>query len=183
MQIHVNHTTRPEPQPAAARERTGRSSEPPARPARADTVSLGTGRTAAPTYAPGALGGTGDTLRFETLRQLVVSLLGEQGVATRIAAGETPIDLAAITPAEAEELIGVDGYFGVEQTADRIFRFAVDVAGGDPARLDAIKEGIDRGFAEAKEALGDWLPDISYATYDAVMAKLDQWAAGTAVVV
>ena len=101
MQIHVNHTTRPEPQPAAARERTGRSSEPPARPAQADTVSLGTGRTAAPTYAPGALGGTGDTLRFETLRQLVVSLLGEQGVATRIAAGETPIDLAAITPAEA----------------------------------------------------------------------------------
>ena len=66
MQIHVNHTTRPEPQPAAARERTGRSSEPPARPAQADTVSLGTGRTAAPTYAPGALGGTGDTLRFET---------------------------------------------------------------------------------------------------------------------
>jgi hypothetical protein len=31
--------------------------------------------------------------------------------------------------------------------------------------------------------LGDWLPDISYATYDAVMAKLDQWATGTAVVV
>ena len=90
---------------------------------------------------------------------------------------------AAITPAEAEELIGADGYFGVEQTAERIFQFAVGVAGNDPARLDAIKAGIDRGFAEAKEALGDWLPEISYATYDAVLAKLDEWAAGTTAVV
>ena len=85
--------------------------------------------------------------------------------------------------AEAEALVGADGYFGVEQTAERIFQFAVGVAGNDPARLDAIKAGIDRGFAEAKEALGDWLPEISYATYDAVLAKLDEWAAGTTAVV
>ena len=91
--------------------------------------------------------------------------------------------LAPSTPAEAEALVGADGYFGVEQTAERIFQFAVGVAGNDPARLDAIKAGIDRGFAEAKEALGDWLPGISYATYDAVLAKLDEWAAGTTAVV
>ncbi len=113
----------------------------------------------------------------------MASLLGKQGVDTKIAAGESGIDLAAITPAEAEALVGADGYFGVEQTAERIFQFAVGVAGNDPARLDAIKAGIDRGFAEAKEALGDWLPEISYATYDAVLAKLDEWAAGTTAVV
>ena len=185
MQINVNHTTRLEHQ-AAARERVGRSNGPPApsnRPKHADSVNLGSNPAAAPTYAPAVHGGNSETLRFETLRQLVASLLGKQGVDTKIAAGESGIDLAAITPAEAEALVGADGYCGVEQTAERIFQFAVGVAGNDPARLDAIKAGIDRGFAEAKEALGDWLPEISYATYDAVLAKLDEWAAGTTAVV
>jgi hypothetical protein len=50
------------------------------------------------------------------------------------------------------------------------------IAGGDHSRLDAIKEGVEKGFNEALEAFGGWLPDISYDTYDAVMNKLDTWA-------
>ena len=70
----------------------------------------------------------------------------------------------------------------MEQTSDRIFQFATGIAGGDTSRIEAIKEGITRGFAEAKEAFGGWLPDISYDTYDAVMKKLDDWVAESNVV-
>jgi hypothetical protein len=114
---------------------------------------------------------------YEKLRNYVTSLLKDQGLNTKIATDDATIDLETIDPDQARALIGEDGYFGVEQTSDRIFKFAVGIAAGDASRIDAIREGIDQGFAEAKKAFGDWLPDISYATYDAVMGKLDNWVA------
>jgi hypothetical protein len=116
------------------------------------------------------------------LQKLVAKLLKEQGIDTKIAIGETETDIAAISPEEAQELVSDDGYFGVKQTSERIFQFAVGIAGGDPSRIEAIKEGIDKGFAEAKEAFGGWLPDISFDTYDAVMKKLDDWVAESGAV-
>ncbi|MCL2458328.1 MAG: hypothetical protein FWF31_05655 [Desulfobulbus sp.] len=144
-----------------------------------DTVSLRNESTLAVTYSGNMQIPSNDEARFSMLRNLVINLLQEQGINTKIAIGDSQIDLSTVTPAQAQELLSEDGYFGVEKTSDRIFQFAVGIAGGDPARIDAIKAGIDKGFAEAKKAFGDWLPDISYATYDAVMQKLDKWVADT----
>jgi len=141
-----------------------------------DTISLRSESTLAVTYTGTMQLSASDESRYGMLRSLVANLLQEQGINTKIAIGDSEIDLAAVTPEQAQELVSEDGYFGVEQTSDRIFQFAIGIAGGDPSRLDAIKEGVDKGFAEAKKALGDWLPDISYDTYDAVMKKLDDWA-------
>jgi len=121
---------------------------------------------------------------FDLLRGLVLSMLKEQGIDFKIADGrdETPeIDISQLSQEEAQALIADDGYFGVEQTSDRIVDFAIAMAGGDTSRLAAIKEGVTKGFNEALEAFGGWLPDISYNTFDAVMNKLDSWAenAGT----
>jgi hypothetical protein len=116
---------------------------------------------------------------YEMLRRLVVSLLQEQGVDYSIATGDTTINLEQISQEEAQELVAEDGYFGVEQTSDRIVDFAIAIAGGDVGKLDAIKEGVEKGFNEAMEAFGGWLPDISHETLNAVMEKLDIWAADT----
>jgi len=145
----------------------------------ADTVSLRRESTLAVTYSGSMRLPAGDEARYGMLRSLVANLLNEQGINTKITVGDSEIDIAAVTPEEAQDLVSEDGYFGVEQTSERIFQFAVGIAGGDPSRIDAIKEGIDKGFAEAKKAFGDWLPDISYDTYDAVMQKLDDWVAGS----
>jgi len=124
---------------------------------------------------------------FDLLRGLVINMFKEQGLSLNIPTGNTEpgmeeISLEEITPQEAEQLIADDGYFGVEQTSDRIVEFAKGIAGGDPARIDAIKAGIDKGFNEAKQAFGDWLPDISYNTYDKVMEKLDDWVKNTTAI-
>jgi hypothetical protein len=124
---------------------------------------------------------------FDLLRGLVVNMLKEQGLSLTIPTGSTEpgmeeISFAEITPEEAEQLIADDGYFGVEQTSDRIVEFAIGIAGGDPSRIDAIKAGIDKGFSEAKQAFGDWLPEISYNTYDKVMEKLDDWVNNTTTI-
>ena len=63
-----------------------------------------------------------------------------------------------------------------EATSERIFQLAVGIAGGDPSKIDEIRQGIEKGFQGALEAFDGWLPEISYDTYDAVMAKLDTWA-------
>jgi hypothetical protein len=117
---------------------------------------------------------TGDG--FDLLRGLVVELLREQGIDYKVANGTEEIDLSQLGQEEAQALIADDGYFGVGQTSDRIANFAIALAGGDPSRLTVIKESVEQGFDEAMNALGNWLPDISYQTHDAIMEKLDAWA-------
>jgi hypothetical protein len=142
-----------------------------------DTISLRSESPKSVTYSGTMQMNASDTARYGMLQKLVANLLKEQGIDTKIATGNGNIDIATLTPGEAQKLVSDDGYFGVRQTSDRIFQFAIGIAGGDPSRIDAIKEGINKGFAEAKKAFGDWLPDISYQTYDAVMSKLDSWVA------
>jgi hypothetical protein len=118
---------------------------------------------------------------FDLLRGLVMNMFKEQGLTMKVLLGNEEtgvqeINLEEITQEEAAELVADDGYFGVEQTSDRIVDFAIGIAGGDPARIDAMKAGVEQGFNDALEAFGGWLPDISYNTYDAVMDKLDAWA-------
>ena len=115
---------------------------------------------------------------FDLLRGLVLNMLKEQGIDTKIATGQKDagIDISQLSQEEAQALIADDGYFGVEKTSDRIVDFAIAMAGGDPSRLAAIKEGVTKGFNEALNAFGGWLPEISYNTFDAVMNKLDSWA-------
>ncbi len=113
---------------------------------------------------------------YSTLREMLVGIMEEQGITTRIASGDTSIDFRDLTPEKARELISEDGYLGVEQTSERIVQFALSIANGDPNRLAEIKASIDKGFQMAAEALGGVLPDISMETYNAIMDKLDAWA-------
>jgi hypothetical protein len=113
---------------------------------------------------------------FDLLRGLVLNMLKEQGIDFKIANGDQEIDISKLTQKDAQALIADDGYFGVDKTSSRIVDFAIATAGGDPSKLAAIKEGVDKGFNEALKAFGGQLPDISYKTYDAVMEKLDAWA-------
>jgi hypothetical protein len=116
---------------------------------------------------------------YDLLRGLVMNILKDQGVELQVATDTGEIDLESLSQEDAQALIADDGYFGVEQTSDRIVQLAIGIAGGDVSRLDAIKEGVVQGFQEALDAFGGWLPDISYDTYDAVMKKLDEWAGVT----
>ncbi|MDY0191380.1 MAG: hypothetical protein RBR22_11665 [Desulfuromonas sp.] len=113
---------------------------------------------------------------YTMLRDLFAANLKEQGIATLVATNSGEINLESLTPEEATELISDDGYFSVDNTAKRIFDFAVGMAGNDTSRLDAIVGGIKDGFAEAEKAWGGTLPDISYATQDSLKTMLEEWS-------
>lgn len=149
----------------------------PETPNKSDSVSINYHQEVSMTYESSLTIQTGDTQdQFSLLRGLVTSMLKEQGIDFKVANGDQTVDISEISQEEAVELIAEDGYFGVDQTSDRIVDFAIAAAGGDISKLDAIKEGVEKGFDEAKEVFNGWLPDISYDTYDAVMEKLDAWA-------
>jgi anti-sigma28 factor (negative regulator of flagellin synthesis) len=118
-----------------------------------------------------------DTDNIAQLRDQITKVFSDQGMATQFKAGDQNVDLQQLTPEEAQKLVGEDGYFGVEKTSQRLADIAIGAAGGDVSKLDVMKKGLEQGLAGAKKAFGNWLPDISYATYDAAVKKLDAWAA------
>lgn len=90
-----------------------------------------------------------------------------------LANGDFEVD--ADTKAAATEAISENGYWGVNQTSDRILDFAKALAGNDPEKADAMLDAFKKGFKEATKAWGKTLPDISQKTYDAVLEKFDAW--------
>ncbi|MCR4610408.1 MAG: hypothetical protein K5644_00770 [Lachnospiraceae bacterium] len=94
-----------------------------------------------------------------------------------LASGDFTVD--AETKANAQAAIAEDGYWGVNQTSDRILDFAIALSGNDSSKAEELIDAFKKGFSEATAAWGKELPDISQKTYDAVLEKFDAWKNGT----
>lgn len=118
----------------------------------------------------------------QQLQNIVQQLMGKQGetyntangIWSVLASGNFTVDAA--TKAQAEKDIAEDGYWGVEQTSDRIIDFATALTGGDPSKIEEMREAFKKGYKQAEKTWGGQLPDISQRTYDAVMEKFDKLA-------
>lgn len=123
--------------------------------------------------------------RTSQLRSLVEKMMTKQGVAigtadsmwSFLAKGDFTVDEA--TRAQAQADIAGDGYWGVDQTSDRILDFAKALSGNDPEKADLLLDAFKKGFKEATKSWGQDLPDISQRTYDAVVEKFNKWKNGT----
>lgn len=121
--------------------------------------------------------------RTQQLKSLVEQLMGGQGNAIGTAndmwsflrSGNFTVDAA--TQAQAQADIAEDGYWGVNQTSDRIISFAKALTGGNPNKIEEMRQAFQKGFDQATKTWGDKLPDISQKTYEATMKKFDAWAA------
>lgn len=120
--------------------------------------------------------------RTQQLRSLVEQMMSKQtntyGKATNIyrflAKGDYTVDAA--TKLQAQKDIADDGYWGVEQTSDRIISFATGLTGGDPDKIEEMRSAFLKGYKQAEKTWGGSLPDISKRTYDAVLEKFDKLA-------
>lgn len=121
--------------------------------------------------------------RVAQMKSLVEQMISKQGktlgqtdsIWSFLASGDFTVDAA--TKAQAQKDIADDGYWGVEQTSDRIISFATALTGGDPDQIEKMREAFKKGFGNATDTWGKKLPDISQRTYDAVMEKFDKLAA------
>lgn len=123
--------------------------------------------------------------RTAQLRSIVEQMMTKQGVAIGTAddmwkfLAKGDFTVSADVKAQAQADIADDGYWGVEQTSDRILDFAKALSGDNPDKADAMLEAFKKGFVQATKAWGDKLPDISQRTYDAVVEKFNKWKNGT----
>ncbi|MDE6926931.1 MAG: hypothetical protein K2O97_02755 [Acetatifactor sp.] len=121
--------------------------------------------------------------RTSQLRSLVEKMISGQtnayGQANDIwsflSKGDYTVDPA--TKLQAQKDIAEDGYWGVNQTSDRIISFATALTGGDPDKIEEMRAAFQKGYKQAEAKWGGQLPDISQRTYDAVLEKFDKLAA------
>ena len=119
--------------------------------------------------------------RTSQLRSLVEQLITKQGqtigkandIYSFLAGGNFTVDAA--TKAQAQADIAEDGYWGVEQTSDRILDFAKALSGGSPEKMQEMLGAFKKGFEQATATWGKELPDISQRTYDAVIKKFEDY--------
>lgn len=150
-----------------------------------ETAAASTKKTYKPDTATIAKMKADADARTEQLRSLVEKMMTKQGVAigtadsmwSFLAKGDFTVDEA--TRAQAQADIADDGYWGVDQTSDRILDFAKALSGNDPEKADLLLDAFKKGFKEATKSWGQDLPDISQRTYDAVVEKFNKWKNGT----
>ncbi len=124
--------------------------------------------------------------RTSQLRSLVEKMMTQQstkyGQANDIwqflRSGDYTVDAA--TKAQAQADIAEDGYWGVNQTSDRIIEFATALTGGDPDKIEEMRAAFEKGFKQAEKTWGGELPDICQQTFKSVMEKFDKLAADAA---
>lgn len=117
-----------------------------------------------------------NTVRSTITQQGMAAAQGD-GIWKLIAQGSFTAD--ASMKADAQNAISADGYWGVDQTAQRILDFAQALAGTDPEMASVVKEAFLKGYRQAEEAWGGSLPDICGKTYDKVLELFDKWENGT----
>lgn len=119
--------------------------------------------------------------RMQQMQSLVTKMFEKQGITIGtadnmwriLAGGNFTADAATI--AQAKEDISEDGYWGVNQTSERIFSFAAALSGGDEEKMQEMVKAVEKGFSEATKAWGKELPCITQDTHSAIMDKFDKW--------
>lgn len=122
--------------------------------------------------------------RKKQLEHLVAKTLRKQGetynssmnIYDLLKSGNLEFDPKDVAQAQAD--VAEDGYWGVEQTSERIYSFAFALTGGDPSKADEMMAAVEKGFEQATKAWGDDLPDISKQTLEAVREKINNWKNG-----
>lgn len=121
--------------------------------------------------------------RTSQLKDIVSQMLSKQANAS-LQAGSTDIwkflasgdyEVDAATKAQAQEDISEDGYWGVKQTAQRMFDFASALAGDDPDKMKEMQEAMEEGFKQAEKTWGTDLPEISQETIKAARQLFEDY--------
>lgn len=119
--------------------------------------------------------------RQSQLVNIVNSMISKQGnrfgqandIWKFLAEGDFEVDAA--TKEQAQKDISEDGYYGVKQTAQRLFDFASALAGDDVEQMKKMQDAVAKGFKQAQGAWGGELPDISKDTLKAVNQMFDDY--------
>jgi len=96
-----------------------------------------------------------------------------------LASGKFTVDAATKSQAQAD--IAEDGYYGVKQTSERMFEFAMALTGGDMDKMKEMQSAVEKGYKQAEKTWGGNLPEISKQTLDATNKLFEDYYASQRV--
>ena len=119
--------------------------------------------------------------RTSQLQSLVEKMITKQGQTlgtaddmwSFLAKGDFTADPETI--AQAKKDVAEDGYWGAEQTSDRILSFAKALAGDDPDKAEELLNAFKKGYSQATKTWGRDLTSLCSDTYDLVEKKFNDW--------
>ena len=88
--------------------------------------------------------------------------------------GYTGKPITELNSQEASDLLSENGFFGINQTSQRVSDFVFSFAGDDLELLEKGRDGIIKGFEEAEKLFGGELPEISYKTQERTLSLIDE---------
>ncbi|NOX16146.1 MAG: hydrogenase [Epsilonproteobacteria bacterium] len=103
--------------------------------------------------------------QFEINKQIDVFTLKDTGYDGK--------SIGDLTQNEAKDLVSKDGFFGIKKTSDRLSSFVLNGAGDNIEMLKAGRDGMLKGFDEAKKLWEGELPDISQKTMKKALEMID----------
>lgn len=110
----------------------------------------------------------------ERMANLVQQMLGKQITQSNILDAIQKGKFSEEDIEQAKKDTAEDGYWGVEQTSDRLVKFATALTGGDPDKLDSMIEAFEKGYAEAEKQWGGELPELTQRTREATLKKFQE---------
>lgn len=124
--------------------------------------------------------------RTAQLRSLVESMITKQNQTFQIGKltdekmfemlRKGQLEVSPEVRAQAQKDIAEDGYWGIEQTSERLFSFAKAISGGDISKAEELITAMEKGFKQATKSWGDDLPDICKSTLERATEKIRSWA-------
>lgn len=82
--------------------------------------------------------------------------------------------ITELTPDEAKSLVSDEGFFGIQQTSERVSGFVISLAGDNIEALKEARRGVVQGFEDAEKMWGGELPEISYETQEKTLTIIDE---------
>lgn len=115
--------------------------------------------------------------QFSSLVQKMFS--GQAGVSklADLFSADNLKNVSAEDIAKAKDDVSEDGYWGVKNTAQRLFDFASALAGDDPEKMHKMQAAMEKGFKQATKAWGKDLPGICGDTLSAANKLFDDYYA------
>lgn len=118
----------------------------------------------------------------EAFRQMIEKLFTKQSdkavTSGTMADFYRSLDVPDSVREQARKDTAEDGYWGVEQTSDRILSFAQALAGDNRELAEKLLDAVKEGFRLAGEDWGEELPDLSQRTMSITLEKMNSWING-----
>ena len=112
------------------------------------------------------------------MSSIVTQMLSKQGKVSNLSQMFSPENLKNVSAediAQAKKDVSEDGYWGINQTAQRLFDFAAALAGDDVGKMKEMQAAMEKGFKKAEKAWGGKLPDICQDTIKAANKMFDDY--------